>query len=118
MDNPFLKYMMRKEKKADIFHSSAYGKAQSGGVMGSASVGSFSDRMKMDRNRTVVKRYDDSKLVAGAKDNGPRAKKYTSPENEVGLRVGKKMSDDAATKREIQSANAPVVPKVNLGVKK
>lgn len=80
MNNPFLKYMMKKEKKADIFHSSAYGKAQSGGVMGSASAKSFGDRMKMDRNRTTIRRYDDSKLVAGAKDNGPHAKKYTPPE--------------------------------------
>lgn len=118
MDNPFLKYMMKKEKRADIFHSSAYGKAQSGGVMGSASSRSFSDRMKMDRNRTVVKRYDDSKLVAGSKDNSPHAKKYAPPENKIGLRAGENISGDAATKRAIQSANAPVVPKANLGIKK
>lgn len=118
MNNPFLKYMMRKEKKADIFHSSAFGKAQSGGVMGSASVGSFSDRMKMDRNRTVVRRYDDSKLVAGSKDNGSRAKKYTPPENETGLRTGGKTPNDVATKRAVQSANAPTVPKNKLGIKK
>ncbi len=34
--NPFLKYVM-KDKKEDVFHSSAYAKAQSGDSIGAAS---------------------------------------------------------------------------------
>ena len=111
--------MAGKDKKVDFFHSSAYGKAQSGGVMGSTSAESFNDRMKIDRNRTVVRRYDDSKLVALSKENGPRAKKYIPPEKSVDSRGDRgSFLGGNATKRAAQSANAPAVPKTNLGIKK
>ena len=49
MKNPFIKYVMKDEKE-DIFHSSAYGKAQNGGAMGVTSAQSFSERMKIEKN--------------------------------------------------------------------
>lgn len=80
MKNPFLKYIM-KEKKENIFHSSAYGKAQSADVMGTASMQSFEERMKVDKNRQIVQSYNDSRIVSGSYLNGPKAKKYVPPEN-------------------------------------
>ena len=79
MNNPFIKYVM-KEKKEDIFHSSAYGKAQNGEAIGAASVEGFNERLKIDRNRQIVKGYNDSRVVNGAYANGPKAKKYVPPE--------------------------------------
>ena len=79
MNNPFIKYVM-KEKKEDIFHSSAYGKAQNGEAIGAASVEGFNERLKIDRNRQIVKGYNDSRVVNGAYANGPKPKKYVPPE--------------------------------------
>ena len=77
--NPFLKYVM-KDKKEDVFHSSAYAKAQSGEGIGVASTQGYQARVNLDRNRTTVRGYDESEIMTGAKANGPRAKKYTPPE--------------------------------------
>ena len=72
-----------KDDKEDIFHSSAYGKAQNGAGMGVSSVESFAARRKIDQNRRVVKGYGDSNLVGQAISNGPRAKTYTPPAPEA-----------------------------------
>ena len=87
MKNPFIKYIMR-EKKEDIFHSSAYGKAQSAEAMGVASVESFGKRMEIDGNRQVIKRYNDSRIMNGAYVNGQRAKEYARPEKDVSMKAG------------------------------
>lgn len=79
MKNPFIKYLMR-EQKEDIFHSSAYGKAQNAGAIGAASTESFEERMKVERNRKIVQGYNDSRIVNGAYMNGPKAKKYVPKE--------------------------------------
>ena len=76
--NQFLKYVM-KEEKEDIFHSSAYGKAQNGDGIGVSSAESFATRRKIDQNRQVIKGYGNSNLVGQAIGNGPRAKAYTPP---------------------------------------
>ena len=68
-----------KDDKEDIFHSSAYGKAQNGAGMGASSTESFAARRKIDQNRQVVKGYGNSNLVGQAIGNGPRAKAYTPP---------------------------------------
>ena len=78
MKNPFIKYVM-KEKKEDIFHSSAYGRAQNAGGMGSTSTKSFSERMKMEENRRMVRGYGSAQVMNGSYTNGPRAKTYVSP---------------------------------------
>ena len=62
MKNPFTKILI-KDKREDIFHSSAYAKAQSGGVMGAASVESFEKRRKIDQNRQVIQKYKDSQVA-------------------------------------------------------
>lgn len=80
--NPFLKYIM-KDKKEDIFHSSAYAKAQSGGNIGAASSESYNVRVNIGQNRTKIKGYGDSELMMGSRENGPRAKTYTPLEKEA-----------------------------------
>ena len=62
MDNPFAKRLM-KDDRAEIFHSSAYGRAQSGGAMGAASTESFEERKKIDESRKTIRKYDDSMVA-------------------------------------------------------
>lgn len=80
--NPFLKYVM-KDKKEDIFHSSAYGKAQNAGGMGTASSVSFSQRMNIDRNRKTVRGYRDSRIVNEARGGFPKAEQYSAASDKV-----------------------------------
>ena len=78
MDNKLLlKYGMR-GKKEDIFHSSTFGKAQNTSGMGTASSMSFSQRMKIDNNRSMVRGYRDSKIMSEAKERGPKAEQYSA----------------------------------------
>ncbi len=75
MNNPFLKRLIKEETK-DVVHTSAYGEAQNSGKMGTTSTASFLDRLKIDRNRSKVRGYNDSKIVNETRENGPQAKKY------------------------------------------
>lgn len=83
MKNPFIKFVV-KEKKQDIFHSSGYGKAQSGEVIGTASSMGFDERVKIERNRQIVRGYNDSKIARQGISFGSRAKKYTPKESSDG----------------------------------
>lgn len=76
--NPFIKYMVKDEKE-DIFHSSAYAKAQSGASMGSASQQSFAERRRIEENRQVIRGYGASRVANSAISGGPRAKTFTPP---------------------------------------
>lgn len=77
--NPFLKYVI-KDKKEDVFHSSAYAKAQNGASMGAASIESYQARVNINQNRQAVRGYNESHIMRGVGVNGPRAKTYTPPE--------------------------------------
>lgn len=80
--NPLLKYVM-KAKKEDVVHSSAYGKAQSGGGIGVASTQSFAKRMEIEKKRNLVRGYGDAGVVGQARAaSGVRAKKY-EPQNDI-----------------------------------
>ncbi len=70
--NPLLKYVM-KDKKEDIFHSSAYGKMQ-GASMGATSAQSFNKRREIDKNRQNIGGYTSSGIANNAIKNGPKAK--------------------------------------------
>ena len=78
MQNPFIKYVSR-ERKEDIFHSSAYGKAQNGGNIGAASTESFADRRKIENNRQIIRKYNDARVVSQAMMSGPKARTYEPP---------------------------------------
>lgn len=83
MKNPFLKRLI-KEKTEDVVHSSAYAQAQNAKGIGSASTESFSQRFRLEKNRSMVRGYSDSKIVNEAKGNAPKAKKYEVQKNESG----------------------------------
>ena len=106
MNNPFIKYIV-KDKKEDIFHSSEYGRAQSAEVIGTTSTESFDERMKIEKNRHIVRGYNDSRVATGAYINGPRAKKYTPPEKKDGVLDKKQVN-----KSDGPSAGKPVTPPV------
>ena len=76
--NPILKYVMKDDKKEDIFHSSAYGVSQNGQGIGVSSTESFETRQKIDNNRHFVQGYKDSGMVRSM-PGAPRAKTYTPP---------------------------------------
>ena len=78
MNNPFLKYVM-KDKKDDVFHSSAYGRVQNGASMGAASSRSFAERREAQKNRKVVGGFEKSGIMGQAAMSGPRAKTVTPP---------------------------------------
>ena len=77
--NPFLKYIMKDTERSDVFHSSAYGRAQNAGGMGAASGESFAMRRAMEANRKLVRGYGDAGVMNAARMQGPKAKKYTPP---------------------------------------
>lgn len=68
-DNPFLNRLMDDEA-GDVVHSSAYAKAQNGGTIGAASTESFTERQKIDNDRSYIKKYNDSRVVTDAYGNG------------------------------------------------
>lgn len=70
-----------KDQKEDVFHSSAYAKAQSGTAFGAASSESYQVRVNINQNRQKVRGYGDSELMMGAKSQGPKAKAYTPPQS-------------------------------------
>lgn len=106
MKNPFMKYIA-KEKKENIFHSSAYGKAQSAGALGATSTESFEERMKVEKNRQIIQRYNDSRIVSGAYSNGPRAKKYVSLEKRSGAtEAGSGLGSSLSSGSGVNSATA------------
>ena len=81
----FVKKYLIKANKEDLFHTSGYGKAQSGTNIGSASAESFAARLAIDKNRKIVKGYEHSNImgrniVAGS----PHPKAYTPPERNIG----------------------------------
>lgn len=76
MKNPFLEYIM-KDKKEDIFHSSAYGKAQSGNMIGATSSEPFSVRLNTEKNRQIIKNYANSSLISSIAKNTQQAKSFT-----------------------------------------
>lgn len=107
MKNPFLKYIM-KEKKEDIFHSSAYGKVQSADAMGTASVETFDERMKVERNRQIVRGYNDSRIASRSFAEGPRAKKYVpSEKKQSGMKRGDNLGDGVRGGTNKAPAQAP-----------
>lgn len=81
--NPFLKYVM-KDKKEDVFHSSAYAKAQNGAAMGAAASESYQVRVSINQNRQKVRGYGDSEIMTGTRNRDLKAKTYTSPAKDTG----------------------------------
>ncbi|MBQ8985020.1 hypothetical protein IJ076_00450 [Candidatus Saccharibacteria bacterium] len=105
--NPFLKYMM-KDKKEDVFHSSAYAKVQNGAGIGAASTESYRVRVNIDRNRQVVRGYKDSKIINDSKNQIQKAKTYDAASDlmnkDLSGGIDKNDSSSVATKRAMMAA--------------
>ena len=65
-----------KEKKGDVVHSSGYGAVQNSGAMGASSGVGFTERMRINNNRSRVKRYGDSKIANQFQVSKSRATVY------------------------------------------
>ena len=85
--NPFLHRLMD-EEKSDVVHSSAFGVAQNAEGIGAASTQSFNDRIEIDKNRMVVGKYNDSKLVGETWKNKPRVRRYNANMDTEGNNTG------------------------------
>ena len=81
MNNPLLKYLSKTTKK-DVMHTSAYAQAQNKDGMGASSTRSFTERMRVERNRQRIQGYNSSRLVSQTFAVGPRAKTYEAPAKE------------------------------------
>lgn len=74
--------MQKDNKREEIFHSSGYGAAQSGGGVGAASGESFAQRQAIEKQRRFVQGYKNSQIMR--QQHGlMRAKTYT-PRTEGG----------------------------------
>ena len=86
MDNiegPLLKRIM-KEKKEDVIHSSAYAEAQNQGGIGSSSMQTFEQRKAIDQNRSMVRKYSDSKIATEAGKTSWQARRDATQFGESG----------------------------------
>lgn len=98
-----------KDKKEDVFHSSAYAKTQNGGSLGAASTESYQVRVNINQNRSRVKGYGDSELMMGAHNAGLKAKAYTPPANGAGAGAGDSEASAASARAAIPTKN-PGIP--------
>ena len=98
MKNPLLKYLSKTTKK-DVMHTSAYAQAQNKDGMGVSSTRSFTERMRVERNRQRIQGYNSSRLVSQTFAVGPHAKTYEAPAKEergiVGARDKTKQTGSA-----------------------
>lgn len=102
--NPILKYVMKDDKKEDIFHSSAYGVSQNGQGMGVASTESFAARQQINNNRQFVQGFKDSGMVRSM-PGAPRAKTYEPPKQTTPM-VSNRQSQPA---RQSMPLNSPSI---------
>ena len=119
MKDSFVNFLIR-EKKRDIFHSSGYGKAQSGDKIGTTSSESFNERLKVDKNRQLIKRYNDSRVAAQRFNNSARAGRYVTPEAKDNFKkkfFGEKNHAEEKPKSidNNQKSFVPPVRKTNFG---
>ena len=114
--NPFLKYMMKDEKK-DVFHSSAYAKAQSGETIGAASTESYQVRVNVNQNRQMVRGYRDSQIMTDASKNAPRAKTWNPSEQgkAVDTAVTGQSSGDAVVSNRSNTNGAVISNRDKVG---
>lgn len=106
--NPLLKHMM-KAKTEDVIHSSAYAQVQNQQGIGSASTESFADRMKIEKNRTRIRAYGDSKVVNDSFGQAPRPKVYNA-EADKSQRMQFRDNNSAAIGRASMTNRAGATP--------
>lgn len=85
-----------------VAHSTGYGVAQNPGRIGTASTQSFGERRAIDRQRSLVGRYKDARVMRESRNTLPQARAYGGAELDVADGTG---GADAADVRA-GSANA------------
>ena len=73
--DPLLKRLMN-SRKQDILHTSGYAGMQNGDRMGAASAESFHHRAEIDRARSFVGRYKDSRVMRESRNTLPKSESY------------------------------------------
>lgn len=119
MSDLLSKFIMKK-KTEDVIHSSAYAEAQNSGGIGAASTQSFSDRMKIEKDRSRIRGYNDSRLVSQARAlSGIKAKTYEAPERKDGF-LDRKSQTNASFAKKPNGASGLSRPPVvrNPGISK
>ena len=77
-------YVMKDDKKSEIFHSSGYAEAQSGENIGAASTGlSMAERKALEEKRQFVAKYNNSGMFSETFSNR-KAKKFDPNVNRTG----------------------------------
>ncbi len=95
-----LKKYIIKDNKEEIFHSSAYSRAQNGGSMGSASTESFATRLAREQNRQVIQGYGHSSIATSSIKSGASRPKTFTPEPNANMRK--------------QATSAPARPPISI----
>ena len=102
-----------KAKKSDVVHSSGYARVQNAGI-GSTSAQSFAARRQIDKNRSFIRRYRDSKIVNEFGHESWRARKEdmqlngSNKEDSVGNRTFK--SNELRTRDTASVSARPNMP--------
>ena len=78
-------YVMKNDKKSEIFHSSGYAEAQNGDNIGTASTGlSMAERKALEEKRQFVSKYNQSGMLSEAFSNRKMAKRFDPNVNKTG----------------------------------
>lgn len=78
-------YVMKNDKKSEIFHSSGYAEAQNGSSIGTASTGlSMAERKALEKKRQFVAKYNTSEMLSETFSNRKMAKKFDPNVNKTG----------------------------------
>ena len=80
-------YVMKNDKKSEIFHSSGYAEAQNGENIGTASTGlSMAERKALEEKRQFVAKYNTSRMFSETFSNR-KAKKFNLPDRRDQVRT-------------------------------
>ena len=117
-------YVMKDDKKSEIFHSSGYAEAQSGEKIGTASSGlSMAKRKALEEKRQFVQKYNNSGMLSESFSNRKMTKRFNPEVNKTGsnsfnnsVGIRNDVSGDAAGNTRISfgrsDGNSPEVKKL------
>lgn len=111
MDRPnkaaLLARMMGRQSKKDFLHSSGYAKIRNGEGMGAVSTESFVRRRAIDRGRSRVRTYGESRLVV--ENQGVRKKTELSAREKLSTQSGQSMVDRSGLAAERAKLISPQI---------
>lgn len=100
-------YVMKDEKKSEIFHSSGYAEAQSGKKIGTTAARlSMKERKAIEKRRQFVAKYNNSEMFSNTFSNRPEVKKLGGTEGYTPFKTG-----PAPSSRRPSSITPSIKPK-------